>query len=183
MITFDKKGKINTDSVLEEVKKKIQETGIKNIVLATTSGETALKAREIFGENVNIIAVRHCTGLKEANVQNMPEANEKKLQEKNIEILTATHAMGALGRAVRMRLGTYSIDEIIAQTLKVFGDGVKVCMEISLMAADAGLIKTTEDIIAIGGTGKGADSAMRLQAANTHKFFDLKAREIYCKPE
>jgi hypothetical protein len=50
------------------------------------------------------------------------------------------------------------------------------------MATDAGLIRAGEDVIAIGGTGGGADTAILARSANTHNFFDMKIREIICKP-
>jgi hypothetical protein len=50
------------------------------------------------------------------------------------------------------------------------------------MAADAGLISTCEDAIAVGGTRSGADTAVVLKPTNTHAFFDLKIKEIVCKP-
>ena len=96
--------------------------------------------------------------------------------------MTASHAFGGIGRAVRRRFNTYQVDEIIAATLKVFGQGTKVVAEIVLAAADAGLISTQEDVIAIGGTGRGADTAYIVRPANLFDFFDLKIREVICKP-
>jgi hypothetical protein len=74
------------------------------------------------------------------------------------------------------------VDEIMAHTLKVFGQGTKVACEIVLMAADAGLIRTDEEIITIGGTGSGADTAIVVKPAHTHDLFQLKVREVLCKP-
>jgi len=62
------------------------------------------------------------------------------------------------------------------------GQGMKVVIEISVMAADAGLVRTDEDIIAIGGSGRGADTAVVLRPVNSNDFFDLKVKEILCKP-
>jgi hypothetical protein len=62
------------------------------------------------------------------------------------------------------------------------GEGTKVCVEITLMAADAGLIPVDKDIVAIAGTGRGADTALRIKPANTARFFDLKIKEILAKP-
>jgi hypothetical protein len=87
-----------------------------------------------------------------------------------------------VGRAVRNKLGTYQVDEIMAYTLRTFGQGTKVAIEIALMAADAGLVRTDEDIIAVGGTSEGADTALVIKPANSFSFFDLKVREIICKP-
>jgi hypothetical protein len=76
----------------------------------------------------------------------------------------------------------YVLGEIIADTLRIFGQGMKVVCEISMMAADSGLVRTDEDVIAIAGSSRGADTAVVLNPVNTHNFFDLKIREILCKP-
>ena len=70
---------------------------------------------------------------------------------------------------------------MIADTLRLMGQGVKVAVEIAVMAADAGVL-SGQDIIAIGGTAKGADAAVVIKPAHMNNFFDLKIREIICKP-
>ena len=70
----------------------------------------------------------------------------------------------------------------MAHTLRMFGQGVKVCVEIAVMAADAGMIPTTEPVIAVGGSGRGADTAVILQAANANRILSTKIDEIICKP-
>lgn len=73
--------------------------------------------------------------------------------------------------------------EVIAQTLKMFGtEGVKVAVEVAVMAADAGLVPTDREIIAVGGSGRGADTAVVMRAAHMNNFFDLEIREIIAKP-
>ena len=83
---------------------------------------------------------------------------------------------------MRKKLGTYELEEIIAYTLRVFGEGMKVVCEIALMAADAGLARTDEEVIAIAGTGRGADTAVVLVPANAQTFFDMRILEVLCKP-
>ena len=63
-----------------------------------------------------------------------------------------------------------------------FSAGMKVCFEITLMAADAGAIPIGENVIAIGGQGRGADTAIVIKSANTTSFFDLDVQEIIAKP-
>ena len=63
-----------------------------------------------------------------------------------------------------------------------FGAGMKVACEISMMAADGGLARTDEEGISIGGTGRGADAADVLPPVNSNSFFDLRIKEILCKP-
>jgi hypothetical protein len=98
------------------------------------------------------------------------------------KILTCQHAFGGVNRAVRKKMGTYLTDEIIAYTLRTFGQGTKVCLEIALMAADAGLVPVGEPCLAVGGTGRGADTALVLIPANAQTFFDLEVMEILAKP-
>jgi len=92
------------------------------------------------------------------------------------------HLFAGISRAVRDKFNTYLIGDLTARTLKVFGDGMKVVIEISVMAADTGLVRTDEEVIAIAGTGHGADTAVVLTPVNSQNFFDLKVKEILCKP-
>jgi hypothetical protein len=62
------------------------------------------------------------------------------------------------------------------------GQGFKVCCEIALMAADAGLASVKREAICIGGTNSGADTALVLTPVNAQDFFDLKVHEVICKP-
>ena len=97
-------------------------------------------------------------------------------------MLTTTHLLSGISRAVRNKFNTYVTGDIVASTLKVFGEGMKVTVEITMMAADGGLVRTDEDVICIAGTGHGADTAVVLTPVNSNNFFDLKIKEILCKP-
>jgi hypothetical protein len=112
----------------------------------------------------------------------LTEENRAAILALGARLLTCQHAFGGVNRAVRRKLNTYELDEIIAYTLRLFGEGMKVACEITLMAADAGLIRTDEPVLAIAGTGRGADTAVVLRAANAQDFFDLRINEILCKP-
>lgn len=179
---FKKPGPKNTRAVMETVLKRAKELSVKKILVATCSGRTAFEALDVLGSDFNIIAVTHVTGFQKPNIQELSEETRKELESKGITVLTCQHAFGGIGRAIRNKLSTFQIDEIIAFTLRTFGQGTKVAVELALMAADAGLIRTDEDVISIGGTGKGADTALLLQPANSFHFFDLKVKEILCKP-
>ena len=50
------------------------------------------------------------------------------------------------------------------------------------MACDAGLIPFA-DVVAVAGTGRGADTAVVLRANSSNRFFDIKFKEILCKPK
>jgi len=172
---------VNTERTLVIAKARAEELGIKTILVATTTGETGARAAEFF-QGYNLVVVTHSTGLRGPNEQELGEENRAAIERAGVKILTCQHAFGGVGRAVRKKLGTYELEEIIAYALRIFGEGMKVVCEIALMAADAGLVRTDEEVIAIAGTGRGADTTVVLVPANAQSFFDMRILEILCKP-
>jgi len=163
------------------VKNYAQAEGIKDIVVASTTGETGVKASKVF-KGFNVVVVSHHVGFREPGVWELKEENRRKILKNGAKILTATHALSGVERAVRKKFQTIMPLELIAHTLRLFGEGTKVCVEIAIMAADAGLIPVDREVIAIGGTSRGADTALVMKPATASRFFDLKIREIIAKP-
>ena len=180
-VYFQAPGEQNTESVLELVKGYAQAEGIRDIVVASTTGETGVKASKVF-KGFSVVVVSHHVGFHEAGVWEMEDDTRKKILENGAKILTATHALSGVERAIRKKFGTIMTLELVAHTLRLFGEGTKVCVEITIMAADAGLIPVDRDVIAIGGTGRGADTALVIRPASASRFFDLEIREIIAKP-
>ncbi|MCF8105681.1 MAG: hypothetical protein K9K64_09370 [Desulfohalobiaceae bacterium] len=182
-ISFASPGPQNTEACLQAVKKRVDELNLSSVVLASCSGQTAFKALDLFDpQSVNLVAVTHVTGFRNVDEQEMSGSVREDLESRGVRVLTSAHAFGGVGRGVRQKLNTFQIDEIIAFTLRMFGQGVKVGIELSLMAADAGLIRTDQEAAVIGGTGSGADSALVVTPANSHRCLDLKVHEIIAKP-
>ena len=178
---FDKPGPQNTEETLTLVQEWADMLGTKTIVLPTTSGETAVKALERMRYH-DVVAVSHSMGFRKENEIELLEENRTQIEALGGRVLTCQHALGGIGRAVRFKFNTYQLDEIVAHVLRTLGQGVKVAVEIAIMAADAGMVRTDTDIIVLGGSGKGVDTAAVIQPANAHRFFDLKIRGILCKP-
>jgi len=179
---FLKEGEANTDALLKFVKAYAENGGVNHIVVASTTGGTGAKASEIF-KGFNVVVVTHNTGFAEPSVQELTERNRLRILKNGAQVLTATHALSSVERAIRKEFGTIEPLELIAYTLRRFGQGTKVCVEITLMAADAGLIPIDRDIIAIAGSSGGADTALLIKPANASRFFDLKIKEIIAKPK
>lgn len=169
------------EKVLLLAKKRAEELDLKTVLVASSSGKTGFKVAELF-TGCKVVVVTHSTGFTAPDTQELTSENRERILRAGGQILTTTHAFGGLGRSVRRKLGTYQTDEIVANTLRIFGQGTKVAVEIALMAADSGLIGVNEDVISIGGTGRGADTALVLKPVNVQDFFDLKVHEIICKP-
>ena len=178
---FEKPGKQNTDALLKIAKKYAESTGVKDIVVASTTGETGAAASKLF-KGYNLVVVTHSTGFSEPGAQELKRENRKQILKNGAKLFTGTHALSSVERAIRKVFNTMEPLDLIANTLRLMGEGTKVCVEITLMAADAGLLPVSKDIIAIAGTGHGADTALLIKPANTGRFFDLAIREIIAKP-
>jgi len=178
---FSPPGPNHTDKVLALARERVASLGLRSVLVATTSGQTGLQAAELF-RGYNLIAVTHCAGYRQPNTQEAPPETLEAIRAAGGTVLTAQHAFGGVGRAVRIKLGTYQLDEIVAYTLRLLGEGLKVAMEITVMAADAGLVAAGEDVMAIAGTGRGADTAVIVRASNAMRFFDQSVVEIVCMP-
>jgi len=181
VIYFDEPGIQNTEETLKHAYKRAQELGVRDIVVASTTGETGLKACQIF-KGFNVVVVRHHTGSRMPGVQEMKRELEEEILKMGGKILTASHAFSGVERSIRNKLGTIGMLTIIAETLRLFSEGVKVCVEITVMAADAGLIPVDRDVIAIAGTSRGADTALLIKPSHSNDFFNLTIREVIAKP-
>lgn len=178
---FEHRGRGNTDEVLACVVERAAELGIEEVVVPSTSGTTGLMALDAL-QGLRVVVVTHSAGFSEPGHQEVPASVREEIAARGALLHTATHAFGGVGRSVRRKFNTWQVEEIIAQTLKRFGEGVKVAVEVSLMAADAGLVSPSREIIACGGSGHGLDTALVLRPAHAQAFFDLEILEIICKP-
>lgn len=178
---FEKTGKDNTDAVLKWAKDYADREDITSIIVASTTGETGAKAAEMF-KGCNVVVVGHSYGFKAPGQSEMHEEFKKEITINNGEIFAGVHALSSIERAIRRQFGTIQPLELVANVLRLFGEGTKVAVEITLMAADAGLIPMDKDVIAVGGTGSGADTALLVHPTHTSTFFDLRIKEIIAKP-
>lgn len=180
-VYFEKPGKENTEAVMEIIKKRAQELGIKTVVGASMRGYTAERAAKVLDGLKIIVVGGYYSPTMENLAENFTQGDEKLIKTKTT-MFVGTHLFAGLSALMRKKFNNAIEGEIVASTLRMFGAGVKVGIECAVMAADAGLIRTDEDVIAFGGTRSGADSAVVLRPVNSQDFFDLKVKEILCKP-
>lgn len=181
---FEKAGMQNTEETLKIVQKFAEENNIKDIVVASSTGETGIKASKIFDlSKINLVVVTHAYGFVKPGFQEMSDEVRKRLTDMGIKVLTAGHALSGAERTFRKSLNVWLPLELIARFLRsTICDGFKVCIEISAMAADAGLIPVNKNVIAVGGTGRGSDTAVLLKPADSSNLLDTKVIAILCKP-
>jgi hypothetical protein len=178
---FPEAGGQNTGAVLRIVAARARASGIRRVVVPSTTGATALAAAEALA-GLDLVVMTHEAGFARDGEQEFPAEVRRALEARGIAVLTVTHAFGGLSRAMRDTFNTRVIGDIVASTLCVFGQGMKVAVEITLMAADCGAVRTDEAVIAMGGSDHGLDTAIVCRPVNAQRFFDLKVQEILCKP-
>jgi hypothetical protein len=194
----------HTDRVLEVAKAKALRQDVKHVVVASTRGQTGVKAAEAFKDtDIEVVVVTHQTGHIGPGVQQLTDGNRKRLQDLGVMVVTGTDAFeGGVGLGITRRRITEAarppgetismmsrlyptippVARIVASVLRLFCQGMKVAVEVVLMAADAGAIPVDRDVVAVAGTGRGADTGLLLRPANTTNFLDLDIHKIIAKP-
>jgi hypothetical protein len=173
----------HTETAIDIVAKRLERDGIAHVVVATTSGATGARFAEALRDrDVETVCVTHHVGFKGGDEDQLDPKHAEAIRAAGGKILTASHALSGVARSVSSSFGGASAVEMIAHTLRLFGQGTKVCVEIAVMAADAGLIPTDRDVICVGGTGRGADTAIVLRPAHASAFFETRIRETLCRP-
>jgi len=182
---FNLPGPENTGETVKSAVQKAKELQISHIVVASNEGGTALALAEEArkqGYDGKLVCIIHVYGFKENGENELSGENREKLEKTGLRVHTAAHALSGAERALSRKFqGVYPL-EIIANSLRMMGQGVKVSVEISVMALDAGLIPYNKPIIALGGTGRGADSAVLLTPGYSSSILDTRIHEIICKP-
>ena len=178
---FKDMGIVNTNETLRIAKRRADETGVKTLLIASTYGHTALKALEFFGTGYNFIVV----GGKRGDFPD--ELYRRLLDGGHHTVFNSDY--------------DFSYPEAAWEILRRFCEGMKVCVEMTLIAADLGMIAAGEEVIAIAGTGRygfeqggGADTAILIEAVKSGDFFHFdvpalqskkegrRIKEILCKP-
>lgn len=184
---FPHPGPENTQEVVKQALGRAADLGLSDIVVASNTGATAravlegLNTRGTAGET-NLVVVTHHVGFRSPGEDEMAAAVRESLAEQGAVLLTTTHLLGGVERAVTNQFGGLYPGGLIAWTLRMFGQGVKVGVEIAVMALDAGLVPFGRDVVSIGGSGGGADTALIVRPSHAKTFFETRVAEIICRP-
>ena len=176
IVYFEKPGKENTGEVIKLVLQRAKLKNISRIVVASTRGNIAKSFSEaVEGEDINLVVVPWQFGFKRDD-NPFPQELVKELRGKKHLVHFGTmlfHTTDLYGT---------NVPQAMANLLRAFGQGTKVCIEIIMMACDGGCVGIGEKAIAVAGTGSGADTAVLATAAPSTKITSLRIHEIICKP-
>jgi uncharacterized protein len=176
IVYFKEPGQQNTQETLDLALARAHARGIKKVVIASTRGETALLASNIFARaGIKMIIVPHQYGFR-PDGQSFPEELIPQLEQQGHRVYFGTmlfHTDDLYGSRV---------PSMLAMILRTFCQGMKVVHEILLMATNGGCVAAGEKVISIAGTGRGADTAVVAIAASSSRLHELHITEIICKP-
>lgn len=176
IVYFEQGGPDNTAAVFDLVDAALAEHGIRKLVLASTLGTTAQVAMDRYcGKDVRLIIVPHQYGFAAAG-QRFPQELVQRARAEGHEVYFGTMLFH------EERLFGQGPAQWVADFLRVVCQGLKVCVEIVLMAGNAGLVDVDEPVIAVAGSGRGADTALVMRGATTMDPKHLHVSEILCKP-
>jgi len=182
-VYFEKTGKDNTGACLGVVRDIVSEGKHRHIVVASTTGSTGLLFSEAFKKTgLDLVVVTHSAGFRGPNTFEIPDETLERIKANGARIFTGTILTHSLETSLSAKFNGVYPAMIIATALRRFGEGPKVCCEIVMMAADAGLIPEGEEVIAVAGTGSGADTVLIIKSAASKRFLELKVLEIPAKP-
>jgi uncharacterized protein len=175
IVYFEKPGPTNTDETLQLAAEEAAARGITKVLLASTRGDTARRAAAMFaGTDVTLVIVPHQFGFTDEQYFSPELVSELEQQGHRVHFGTMLfHTDGLYGSGAA---------EAMAMVLRTVCQGMKVCVEIVLMACDAGLVARGEEVMVVTGTRRGADTAVIAIAASSHQLHDLHITEILCKP-
>ena len=184
MLLFSNPGCSNTAAAAHEAIRKAKQLKT-DVVFASSTGKTA---RAVIDEAQKqdypgkLICVRSVSDAKNHGQNRMPTQIQKELLDHGVVIVTAAHALSGGERGLSSQPGGIYPLEIMAATLRTFGQGAKVCFECAVMALDADVIEWGKAIVALAGTSEGADTAMVLTPGYSASILSTRIHEILCKP-
>ena len=183
IIYFDSQGEHNTDGALDAAVAYCRASGLRKIVLASSTGATALKLKQKAGADIEVIAVTYGAGTRFTEEVAEFNKNQAALSAAGIIIVRGVNALSGVERTFENKYKTGFLPlNLVSDTLRLFSQGMKVCVEVSIMAAEAGHISPAEDVVVLGGSGEGADTAVLMKPAYAGSMFSLKIKEILCMP-
>ncbi len=197
------------EDVLKIALDAFRERKLEDVVVASTRGETGLATSRLFkGLNRNLVVVGHSVGFREANKNEFSIDAKREIEELGGKVLFSTMPFHNVNDAIQAKAGSsverlianalhvttiesgasryipgLTPETLIADALRIMGQGTKVCVEIVAMACDSGLVESGKNVLAIAGTGRGADTVLVIKSANSRRLFDMKIVEVIAKPQ
>ncbi len=180
VLYFEKPGENNTEACIHQVRHEVEENGYRFVVVASSSGVTGVEfAKALSDLDTEVCVVKYAVGDDAAEI---PEDMRKQLAQNKATFFSSPSIDMLLDGAFGLKLASSNPSKVVNKTLSLFGEGMKVCCDIIMMATDKGILTEGVEAIAVAGTKSGADTVAVIRAAASMRFKELKVMEILAKP-
>ena len=166
VVYFANKGKENSDEVAKIVATRLAKGDVSAVAVATTSGFSALTLAKAVSAGTRIYGVNFQNSTKlESGMREKAEALGVRFMP---DEPTARYLKDIAGHS--------------PDTLRCFGQGMKVAVEVIMQAVEVGHIENGETVIGVGGSSRGSDVAIVARAAGPDNLSEMWISEILAKP-
>ena len=180
---YEKPGPQNTQACMDILCQLVDDEEYEDVVVASTSGETGVTAaRRLQGKGVNLVIVAHSTGFLGPNQDQFSDDLYQEITSLGGRVYKGTILTHSIETALAKEFSGCYPTLLVANTLRRFGQGIKVCCEIVMEAVDGGLVAEGREVVALAGTAKGADTVAVIKSAASKRFLDLYVSQIIAKP-
>jgi hypothetical protein len=187
IVYFEDTGKAqqNTRRVVEIVAEYLKGHRVGHVVMATNTGYVGAQFAPLAKKHpkVNFVGVKMAPAVDKIYDVKWSRRYGKAMEEAGIELACGTHAVtGGLDRALRAKFDGFPPGAIVAETLYLFSQGMKVCVEVIAMACDAGLVPEGVQVVSCAGTGHGSDTAIVARSAASANLFEMDIHRVLAMP-
>ena len=213
---FERPGPVNTAETLECCRRRAVELGLGAVVVASLRGDSASQAAGILeGTGLKVVAVTIPPGAfwvvdslgndvwrdipelvsqkaewEKSGVErvrmDMDEETAGRLADASVTVVRGTIPFYGIGTSLAARFRGMNYEQYFTEALRLLSGGTLVCVEVALMAADAGVIGLDDEVVVAAGTSMGLDTALVIRPSTTLTFADpargLEVREVIAMP-
>jgi len=187
VVYFEDTGKAaqNTRRVVEVVGEYLKAHRVRHVVMATNTGYVGAKFAPLAEAHpkVNFVGVKMAPAVDKMYDVKWNARYGKTMEKAGVKLVCGTHALtGGVDRAIRAKFEGYPPSAVMAETLYLFSQGMKVCVEIIAMACDAGMVPEGVQVVSCAGTGHGSDTAIAATSAAGANLFDMDIHRVLAMP-
>ena len=187
IVYFEDTGKAaqNTRRVVEAVGEYLKAHRVRHVVMATNTGYVGAQFAPLAKARpkVSFVGVKMAPAVDKMYDVKWSARHGKAMEKAGVKLVCGTHALtGGVDRAIRAKFEGYPPSAVMAETLYLFSQGMKVCVEIIAMACDAGAVREGVQVVSCAGTGHGADTAIVATSAASANLFEMAIHRVLAMP-
>lgn len=189
ILYFEKDNVDQLDEVVAVVKRVVDEEKIRYVIVASGTGRSGLRFAEALKDrDVKLVIV---TSPATSPFTRLPDFSEniRKLKEIGIPLVQGPYMFDSIPESYAREKGMgwgSTVSSIIANTLRLFCQGIQVAPTVTVPAVEAGYVPEGVEAAVVAGTKGTINTACVVRASSAYNFFNDKKgfcfKEILCMP-